>query len=128
MSTVALRSRLLGARRLGFGRLMTARGVRAPATTSSAKRYRCCPVCGSAAVSAATYTDLRCSRHRWSARCGQCATWRTDVLRPRDTRQLLCGLASDRACMEEALARSRWTDPARELGEWNRALDRAARR
>jgi hypothetical protein len=52
----------------------------------------------------------------WSARCGQCRSWRTRLLSKWETRELMCWYASDRACIEESLARSRWTDLARELG------------
>jgi hypothetical protein len=88
--------------------------------TSSAKLFRRCPACGSSAVSSATHEPLGNSLHRWSACCEACRSWRIDVLTKRDTRQLLCWLASDRACIKEALERSRWTDPGRDLGELSR--------
>jgi len=96
------------------------------AKTSSARRFRRCPLCASEAISAATQTGLGHARYCWSARCGECRSWRTDVLSTRDTRQLLCWLASDRACIKEALERSRWTDLARELGEPARSVPRRA--
>jgi hypothetical protein len=89
--------------------------------TSSAKLFRRCPVCGSSGVSTARKEALGNSLHRWSVCCGECQSWRMDVLGERDTRQLLCWLASDRACIKEALQRSRWTDPGRDLGELSRS-------
>jgi hypothetical protein len=67
-------------------------------------------------VNAVSHEDVGNSLDEWSARCGECRSWRTLELAKWETRELLYWLASDRACIKEALQRSRWTDPARELG------------
>jgi len=83
---------------------------------SAADRFRHCPVCGSSAVSAATHEPVGPALDWWTARCGACGHVRAWALKKRETRELRSWLASDRAVIEEALARSRWADPARELG------------
>ena len=83
---------------------------------SAADRFRRCPVCGSSALSAAAHEPVGPALDWWTARCGECGHARAWALNKRETRELLCWLASDRAVIEEALARSRWVDPAQELG------------
>jgi hypothetical protein len=83
---------------------------------SGADAFRPCPACSSPAVSSVSHDDAGSSTDRWSARCGACGTRRTRVLAEWESRELLSWYASDRRCIQEALARSRWADPARELG------------
>src|SRR3954447_17356372 len=83
---------------------------------SAADRFRRCPVCRSTAVSAETHEPVGPALDWWTARCAECGHPRAWALKKRETRELQCWLASDRAVIEEALARSRWVDPARELG------------
>ena len=83
---------------------------------SAADRFRRCPGCGSSAVRAATHEPVGPALHWWTATCGECGHQRAWALTRRETRELQCWLASDRALIEEALARSRWADLARELG------------
>jgi hypothetical protein len=89
--------------------------------TSAAESFRRCVACGSSAVSSVAHEDVGNARHRWTACCGECRQWRMDVLSRRDTRRLLGWLASDRACIKEALLRCRRTELARELAALGRA-------
>jgi hypothetical protein len=74
-----------------------------------------CPICGSEAVSWAEHAGAGKGFVRWLSCCGECRTWRADVLTTQESRRVERRLAQDRRFLSDALLRLTWRDLASEL-------------
>jgi len=83
--------------------------------------FRSCPICGSRALSWVDREDAENGLVRWLSRCGECRTWRADVLTRRDSRRFARHLGRERKRLEVAVLRLPWADPDRELRAVNRS-------
>jgi hypothetical protein len=86
-----------------------------------------CPLCGSRFIVTASRVEAGKGWQTWNARCGQCHTWRTDVLSDRAARRFGRHLKREAKRMNGLVRGTPWADPDREL-RWLAATQPGPRR